>query len=267
MRTDYYERRAARIERLRERAQKKGEDADAFIARAKRMADAIPFGQPILVGHHSEKRDRNYRAKIDGAFTRGFGAMNEAKDMERRADAAEANDAISSDAPDAADLLREKIAGMERKQAQWKAINAALRKKDDEKLAALGLGEATIAKLKEPDYCGRTGIPDYRLKNNNANIRRCKLRLAQLERLAQRAETEPERTAAYTGGVTMTENAAENRLQIRFPDIPAKATRDALKGAGFRWCPTTGAWQRQLNNAAKWSGERALTAAGHTKEV
>jgi hypothetical protein len=31
---------------------------------AHRMADAIPFGQPILDGHHSEGRDRRYRDRI-----------------------------------------------------------------------------------------------------------------------------------------------------------------------------------------------------------
>ncbi|MBP2657188.1 MAG: hypothetical protein H6Q69_220 [Firmicutes bacterium] len=27
---------------------------------AKKMAEYIPFGQPILIGHHSEQRDRNF---------------------------------------------------------------------------------------------------------------------------------------------------------------------------------------------------------------
>jgi len=270
MRTDFYERREARIERLRERATQKGRDADAYLARAKRMASVIPFGQPILVGHHSEGRDRRYRAKIESGFRRGFESMEEAKDLKMRAAAAADNDAISSDAPDAVDLMRAKIAEMEKEQETWKKINAALRRKDDTALVALGLKEATIAKLKEPDCCGRTGIPDYKLKNNNANIRRCKQRLAYLEAIAQRAAAAEESgaepvTTEYTGDVKVVENAVENRLQILFPGKPDLKVRDALKSHGFRWAPTCGAWQRQLHNNARWSAESALASVGITK--
>jgi hypothetical protein len=36
------------------------------------MASIIPFGQPILGGHHSEKRDRNYRDKIHNTYGKAF---------------------------------------------------------------------------------------------------------------------------------------------------------------------------------------------------
>ena len=60
----FEEKRAARIQRLIERANKKEAESNFRFEKAHNMASVIPFGQPILVGHHSERRDRNYRNKI-----------------------------------------------------------------------------------------------------------------------------------------------------------------------------------------------------------
>lgn len=38
------------------------------------------------------------------------------------------------------------------------------------------------ALILQPDFCGRVGYADYELTNNNANIRRMKQRLEQLEK-------------------------------------------------------------------------------------
>ncbi|MBD4157523.1 DUF3560 domain-containing protein, partial [Xanthomonas citri pv. citri] len=46
----------ARRERLLTRAQEANKNADSLHKKARSMAGAIPFGQPILVGHHSESR-------------------------------------------------------------------------------------------------------------------------------------------------------------------------------------------------------------------
>ena len=45
-------------------------------------------------------------------------------------------------------------------------------------------------------------------------------------------------------------NEAENRLQLMFEDKPDADTRQALKSEGFKWAPSQGAWQRQLNQNA-----------------
>ena len=48
------------------------------------MASAIPFGQPILVGHHSEGRDRRYRDRIHNTFGKAFATMDKADYYEER---------------------------------------------------------------------------------------------------------------------------------------------------------------------------------------
>ena len=66
------ERREARLEKRRTWAETRSAQAESSHARARERASVIPFGQPILVGHHSEGRDRNYRADISRDFERSF---------------------------------------------------------------------------------------------------------------------------------------------------------------------------------------------------
>ena len=39
-------------------------------------------------------------------------------------------------------------------------------------------------------------------------------------------------------------------MQLIFADKPDADTRQALKSEGFKWAPSQGAWQRQLNQNA-----------------
>ena len=59
--------------------------------RARQMAEAIPFGQPVMPDHYSYGRDRGTATKIHDTYGRAFEGMDEAKDLARRAEAAEAN--------------------------------------------------------------------------------------------------------------------------------------------------------------------------------
>jgi hypothetical protein len=62
----YEEKQQARVERYEALAEKHRAAADAACNRAHEMASIIPFGQPILVGHHSEGRDRIMDLKLRG---------------------------------------------------------------------------------------------------------------------------------------------------------------------------------------------------------
>ena len=57
---------AERAERLEERAEMHSAEAERRYEASHRIADGIPLGQPILVGHHSEKRHRRDLARIEG---------------------------------------------------------------------------------------------------------------------------------------------------------------------------------------------------------
>ena len=167
---------------------------------------------------------------------------------------------ISSDDPQALTKLEAKLAKLEKHQELMKAANAAIRMKDKEKgdkrLAELGYTPEEIAELRAPDFAGRIGYPAYALQNNNANIRRIRERIEELE---NRQESPAPCGWKFDGGEVVI-NTELNRLQIVLDDRPDSETKQALKSHGFRWAPSHGAWQRQLTDNAIHSA-KAITRA------
>lgn len=155
---------------------------------------------------------------------------------------------------DAADRLAVKIAAAEREQAQMKAANAALRKAakagKDAQVAALvdlGYSETYARELVFPKFSYRSqGFEGYQLSNNQANIRRMKQRLEQIERAAAM----PVKEVASESGIRMEDDPPANRVRLFFPGKPAETVRTLLKSNGFRWSPTSGAWQAYRNPTA-----------------
>jgi hypothetical protein len=186
----YRERREAKAERLRGWADANQARSDAALGQASQMAQAIPFGQPILVGHHSERRDRNYRARIEGTARRGLDLGAKATNQTRRADEIErqADQAIYDDDPDAIERLTAKIAGLEAERARIKAYNADARKADRTGRApdADLLDEAQqrhLLTLVRIGHLGKAGtFPPYVAANLSGNISRLRKRLEGLQR-------------------------------------------------------------------------------------
>jgi len=249
----YEQKQEARRERLLARAAKLRAAAQRLTQRASQQAAMIPLGQPILIGHHSERRDRNFRNRISRAFEKAVELDNLAHAAAARADGV-GRSGVSSDDPDAIAKLREQVGQLEQVQERMKAANRALRRGDDAALYAQGLSEAQIAELKKPDFCGRTGLPDYALQNNNANIRRIKQRI---EDLSKRPTEDAERQVK---GVRVIEDAGENRMCLVFPGKPEPDVRKNLRGHGFVWSPSRGAWVRKLNNGARYAAQCVLDA-------
>ncbi len=247
---DYESKKQERIKRYEELAAKNKAAAVATHTRAHEMAEVIPFGQPILIGHHSEGKDRRYREKIHRTFKKSFELDKKANYYEEKAVSAASNQSISSDDPEAITKLKEKIAAAEENQAKMRAFNKCLRAKDNDGMLALGFNQAMINELAKPDFCGRVGFADYQMTNNNSNIHRMKERLSRLEKLSTQTTTQVKH-----GDITIIRNVDENRLQIVFPDKPDDEIRKQLKSRGFRWSPTSGVWQRQLSNTAIWYAE------------
>jgi hypothetical protein len=220
------------------------------------MASIIPLGQPILVGHHSEGRDRRYRGRIESNYRKGFEAVKEADALDRRAEAAEENSAISSDDPDAIEKLEWRVRELETARAFWKQVNRAVRSKDPRgALAELHVGAPTIERLLTPDDFGRIGIPSYRLTNSNSELKRLRGRIESL-RMARSAEPKEKQV----GEVRIVEE--ENRVRIFFPEKPSEEVRKLCKQNGFKWSPAAGAWQRFPGvNAWYWAEQIAHRAS------
>ncbi len=263
-RNRYEEKQADRKERYEERARNARQESTELWERGGKMAEAIPFGQPILVGHHSEKRDRNYRAKIDRTFDKACAATDKAKHYESKA-AGVGKAGISSDDPDAVVKLKAKLAKWEALQKQMKAVNAAHKKylKDPASLEKSDLHKELKNKIRtyEPQYSWEPHpYPPYALQNNNANIRRMKERCKTLA-----ATADDETTTKTVNGVEVVDNVEENRLQLFFDGKPSEQIRATLKSNGFRWSRYNMAWQRQRGNNAAWAAERVLATLDTTR--
>mgnify|MGYP000965548000 CR=1 FL=1 len=74
-----------RGERYERRADRNAGESAQRWSTATKLADMIPMGQPILVGHHSEKRHRAHIAKIETNMAKGWEAHKKAEYWERRA--------------------------------------------------------------------------------------------------------------------------------------------------------------------------------------
>ena len=250
---EYEQKKADKAERFRQLAEKNKTAAAATWEKGRDMASVIPLGQPILVGHHSEGRDRRYRDRIQGTYQRAHDLEEKAKYYANKADNAANNTAISSDDPEAITKLKEKLAAAEENGAKMRAFNKCMRKKDNAGMLALGFPQGMIDELIKPDFCGRLGFADYQMSNNNGNIATMKKRIARLESWSHDTTTERE-----AGGIKIVDNVEINRLQLLFPGKPSAEVRSLLKHAGFRWAPSEGAWQRQRSNNATYAANQVI---------
>ena len=256
MKHNFEERKQNRLDHYADQATKNDKLSDELNNRAHEISSFIPFGQPILVGHHSEKRHRCDLDRIHNLHGKSIEASKKADHYRDKADAAENNQAIFSDDPEAVQKLAKKIEELKKLQVFMKEANKCIRKKNLQ--GFLKLADATEQqwqKLTTPDFMGRVGFASCQLTNNNQNITRLKKRLIELRKAVSRTTDE------YTiKGVRIVENVEANRLQLFFQDIPAEEVRTRLKKQEFHWCRSEGAWQRHLNNAGLYAVKQFLNS-------
>lgn len=260
MKTNYNERKQARLDNAKRLSEKNEDLQSQLFKRSHDLAQVIPFGQPILIGHHSEKRHRAHIEKVHNLMDKGVQAGKKADYYAAKAEAIENNTAISSDDPEALTKLKDKLEKLETWQQMMKDANKIIKnkKQDNEaKIAALiamHIPEVAARKILEPDFAGRIGFASYSLTNNNANIKRTQDRIKQLEKISSMVTTEQE-----INGIKVLTNVEANRVQIFFPSIPDEEIRKKLKSHGYRWSPTERAWQRQISGNALYWAKQVLT--------
>src|SRR5687767_1371406 len=104
----YEQKQDARRERFEELAEKARRESESAFDRSRRMASVIPLGQPILVGHHSEGRDRRYRARIAAQMDKSCELSRKADYYQQRAESV-GKGGISSDDPGAIAKLQTQL--------------------------------------------------------------------------------------------------------------------------------------------------------------
>lgn len=207
-RSDYEERRKRRIERYKELSLKAQERSSQYSnSNANRILQIAP-GQPILVGHHSEKRHRKLIKKAQDDIRKSIEEDNKSNFYKERAENAENSKVIYSDDPQAIIKLKEKLERLENEKASIKAREHST----------------------------------WELTNIGATIRETKKRIERLEKLEN---TEFKEINFENGKVI--HNKEINRIQFLFDNIPDEDTRKILKSHGFRWSRYEKAWQRVFN--------------------
>lgn len=218
---NYEERQQAKLERYEELAQRRKRESQERYKHSKSLSDCIPFGQPILVGHHSEKRHRRDIKRIQNSMDKSVELQKKAEHYEKKAENIRNPTAISSDNPEAIDLLKEKLIGLEEQREKIKEHNKKARKENKEQ------------------------YPAYVLPNLSGNIKSVKDRIERLKNLAKIEEIEEE-----INGVVLKVDKEENRVRLFFPSKPSEEVRTKLKQNGFRWSPYNSCWQRQISEYA-----------------
>jgi hypothetical protein len=235
-----------RRERLERKAERRAEWAGKARTRseqrfgaARQLADAIPLGQPILVGHHSEGRARRDQARIQSNMTRGVEEMKLAEHHEQRAAGLE--DALArsmfSDDHDAAAALLHRLAERETEVERCVELNRAIRKAvkaglPQGWLAATGATldeQRAIARNAEFSHDHSPVFPAYHMSNLRNRIRADRERLKDVQTRAERAAAADD----APGGVSIERGLTGGYCRVTFADVPARTLRDELKAAGF----------------------------------
>lgn len=234
-------------------------------------ATGIPFGQPILVGHHSERKHRRTLERADNHMRQGIECSKKANKYRNMANAIGCG-GISSDDPEAIQKLQAQLNSAKESQKFMRDANVIIRRAVKKGIAnahsdgfdhyyaeccKLNLKvsiEEAISML-ETNCFGNHGFAAFELRNNNANIKRLERRIAELISKKNLITT----STHIEDFCEVVKNIEENRLQLIFDGKPSETIRKALKKHGFRWAPSKGVWQRQLTNNAVHSLNHFLT--------
>lgn len=219
--------------RLRKRAEwaesRRNKAAQSF-ARADKLAERFAGGQPILVGHHSEKGARADQDRIHAAMNNGCESQAMAAHHDAKADGLERmlERNIYSDDEDAPERIRGRIAELTAKRNAMKASNAAYRKGPAAWAAHLGVSaerEAALRMAIEGGYSWcQQPHPAYELTNLGGNIRRLENRIEEVTARSER------NAKAADAGVLI---EGEEYVRVTFPEKPGRDVLNALRAAGY----------------------------------
>ena len=240
------------------KAKKLRQESNEVYEQASSMAKSIPFGQPILIGHHSESRDRSFLKKYCRLYDKSHELSKKADYYEEKANTV--SNVISSDDEDAISKLELKLKKLIDSQNRMKEINKHYRKEGKAYLDKLMSDEkeAVIINLRNAATFSVTKnlvpFPSYVLSNNNQAIRNTQKRIA----LLKSRQAEPEHKPIQGNGYVLKEDKSDNRILFIFDDKPCEAIRTLLKRNGFKWSPNRNAWVRMLNQNGRWATNRVI---------
>jgi hypothetical protein len=219
----YEEKQERKKEALQRRADSLRAKADELHSAGRKALEAIPFGQPILVGHHSERSDRAYRGRAVGKIDRSIELGVKANDLERKAESV-GTGGISSDDPDAIEKLEKKLLQAEEAHAFMLECN------------------------KDARRCGNV-VPylHWQISNSRGRITAIKNRIQGLEHIA----SQPTGAPLSGNGWRVAEDADDNRIILTLDARPDDSLKKLLRSYAFLWSPSREAWVRKITPNAR----------------
>ena len=215
------------------------------------IRDLPDNGQPILIGHYSEKKHRRVLERSDFNMRKAVEADKKALEYQRKAESV-GTGGISSHDEDALIKLNEKLIKLEAYQNLMKLANKQFKKggwdavdcmSDEEKISAGRYNSCEKSRA----------FPTFELTNNNANIKATKKRIQQLE-AARSIKPVSEHYDIFDYKID------DNRIQFIFSGKPNDEIRSILKNNAFLWSPSRGAWVRKLTGNALFSAKSVKMA-------
>ena len=217
-RSDYEERRKARIERYKQLAEKSKEKSNEYMnSNANKTLSRIPLGQPILTDHYSARSHIRLIEKANNNIKKSIEEDKKSKFYSDRAESAENSKVIYGDDPQAIQKLEDKLTRLENERKSIKA---------------------------REHYT-------WELTNIGAIIRETKKRIERIKALENLRFEEK----SFNGG-KIVHNKEINRIQFLFDNIPNEDIRKLLKSNGFHWARREQAWQREFNQNCIRATER-----------
>ena len=253
---DYKDRIESKRDRLESRAEKATQQSNDYYKASKDRAHFIPFGQPILVGHHSENRARRDADRIYNDMGKSVAAGKKAEYLENKA-ANLGKNGIASDDPEAIQKLKAKLVNLEKSQDAMKSINKVVRSKhmnDADKIEYM-IQSHHCTESDAKTFLNNGGFPSYSLSNNNATIAKTKERIAELKALHNQ---EPLSDSGEIEGLSWSLYEEDGRIKFSFDGKPSEAVRNVLKSNGFKWSRYSMAWVRKITANAVISTKRMI---------
>jgi hypothetical protein len=234
------ERIARKIEKRTNWAESRKQDSVRRFDTAHAAVAGIPLGQPILVGHHSE---RHHRADLE-RHDRSMRAAIESQEMAQHHKSVAVSlqnaldTSIFSDDRDAVEALEARIAEREAESERMRFINKAHAKYIKTGKLDAGLTPAETAQIQnyKPAHSWEPHpYAPFQLSNLRERITADKKRLETIKMRNARTER-----AKNSGGVVIEKSADGARCQVSFAEKPAREILNDLRGADFHF--SGGSW-------------------------
>lgn len=236
-----------RRERLEAKLAKRKQWAQSRKAKSEqawKQQNAVPLpygGEPIKVGHHSEKRHRAAIAKAHALAFKAIEHTDMASHHESKASGLEdqLSGSIFSDDADAVEALEQRISEREAERERIKAYNRSCRGGAPDLALLDQKQQADIVSTCKINGRELGQFPPYVLSNLGGRIKTDRDRLKRIKAQAERASK-----AEQAGGVHIA--TGRGYAVVTFAEKPDRSTISALKSAGFRW--GGGSWRGRAEN-------------------